>query len=647
MRTGLLPALLVFLLPVVHTGHAQTLFTYGPNKVSREEFLKAFRKNNAEGPASEKAYRDYLDLYIRFKLKVQAARDLKMDTSQAQQQEIQVFRDQITDGFMTDEATLNRLIDEALLRQDKDIHLGHIYLSVPPNPSAIELQRVWEKARGIHQRLVQGASIESQAREYSDDPAAATHQGDIGFITAFVLPYALENAVYALTPGAFSAPVQEGNGIHIFKNLGERKALGKVKVAQVLVSFPPDASAAQRSAASHLADSLYQLLKTGADFGKIALQHSADNLTYQTGGELQEFGVGEYEPAFEAAAFSLAEDGAISTPIPTSYGYHILKRLGRNSMSSPIDSDRKEACKRAVLESDRNALIRAALLERIKSETRFRPFPVDSAALDHIADSLLQSKPMPMLSGIKESTPVMAYDGQQVTLGAWTNQLSMMVELGTASSAKSGHLLFNDFIESNLIEYYRSHLERFNKNFAAQLQEFKDGNLLFEIMQRKIWDVAAADSLALRKYYEAHKSNYWWEPSADALVVTASDDAVANEAVSSLTKDVKNWRTLVAQSNTALQGDSGRFELGQMPVPEGTQVHDGMITPSMKNEADNIILFCYILKVYPQKEPRSFQDAKGFVINDYQNELENRWVATLRSKYPVKVNEAAFKALLQ
>jgi peptidyl-prolyl cis-trans isomerase SurA len=130
-------------------------------------------------------------------------------------------------------------------------------------------------------------------------------------------------------------------------------------------------------------------------------------------------------------------------------------------------------------------------------------------------------------------------------------------------------------------------------------------------------------------------------------VVTASDDAVANEAVSSLTKDVKNWRTLVAQSNTALQGDSGRFELGQMPVPEGTQVHDGMITPSMKNEADNIILFCYILKVYPQKEPRSFQDAKGFVINDYQNELENRWVATLRSKYPVKVNEAAFKALVQ
>jgi peptidyl-prolyl cis-trans isomerase SurA len=647
MRKGLLLALFSCLLLVVHTGHAQTLFTYGPNKVSREEFLKAFRKNNAEGQTNEKAFRDYLDLYIRFKLKVQAARDLKMDTSQAQQQEIQVFRDQIADGFMTDEATLNRLIDEVLLRQEKDIHLGHIYLSVPPNPSAIELQRVWEKARGIHQRLEQGASFESQAREYSDDPAAATHQGDIGFITALVLPYALENAVYALTPGAFSAPVQEGNGIHIFKHLGERKALGTVKVAQVLISFPPDASTEQRTAASKLADSLYQLLKSGADFGKIALQYSADNLTYQTGGELQEFGVGEYEPAFEAAAFTLAEDGEISAPIPTSYGYHIIKRLGRNTIWAATNTDRREACKRAILENDRNALIRAALLARIKSETQFRPFSIDSAALDRIADSLLQGKPMPVLPGIKESTPVMAYDAQQVNLGVWTKQLSMMVELGTASSAKSGHLLFKDFIESNLIEYYRSHLERFNKNFAAQLQEFKDGNLLFEIMQRKIWDVAAADTAALEKYYEAHKSNYWWEPSADALVVTASDEAVANEAVTSLTKNVKNWRTLIAQSNSALQGDSGRFELSQMPLPEGTQVQEGMVTPSMKNEADNIILFCYILKVYPQKEPRSFPDAKGFVINDYQNELENRWVTTLRSKYPVKVNEAVFKTLLQ
>lgn len=647
MRKGLPSLLFSCLLLVVYTGYAQTLFTYGPNKVSREEFLKAFRKNNAEGQANEKAYRDYLDLYIRFKLKVQAARDLKMDTSQAQQQEIQVFRDQIADGFMTDEATLNRLIDEALLRQEKDIRLGHIYLSVPPNPGAIELQRVWEKARGIHQRLEKGASFESQAREYSDDPSAAIHQGDIGYITAFVLPYALENVVYALTPGAFSAPVQSGSGIHIFKHLGDRMALGTVKVAQVLISFPPDASAEQRSSASKLADSLYQLLKNGADFGKIALQYSADNLTYQTGGELQEFGVGEYEPAFEATAFSLAEDGEISTPIPTSYGYHIIKRLGRNTMLAANSIDRREACKRAVLENDRNALIRAALLERIKSETRFRTFPIDSAALDHIADSLLQGKPMPVLPGIKESTPVMAYDGQQVKLGEWTKQLSMMVELGTASSAKSGHLLFKDFIESNLIEYYRSHLERFNKNFAAQLQEFKDGNLLFEIMQRKIWDVAAADSNALKKYYEAHKSHYWWEPSADALVVTASDEAMVNEAIASLTKSVKNWRTLIAQSNSALQGDSGRFELSQMPVPEGTQVRDGMVTPSMKNEADNIMLFCYILKVYPQKEPRSFPDAKGFVINDYQNELENRWVTTLRSKYPVKVNEAVFKTLWQ
>jgi peptidyl-prolyl cis-trans isomerase SurA len=106
-----------------------------------------------------------------------------------------------------------------------------------------------------------------------------------------------------------------------------------------------------------------------------------------------------------------------------------------------------------------------------------------------------------------------------------------------------------------------------------------------------------------------------------------------------------NWRAYIDSSDGMLQGDSGRFELGQIPVLERTNFKDGLITASVKNDTDNSITFAYIVKVYPQREPRNFDDARGFVINDYQTELEEKWIENLKKKYPVKVNEDVVKQL--
>ena len=84
------------------TGFTQTLFTYGPKSVSKEEFLKAYTKNNISAELNEKALRDYLNLYIPFKLKVQAAYDMKLDTLSSQRAELQAFRNQLMQGFLTD-----------------------------------------------------------------------------------------------------------------------------------------------------------------------------------------------------------------------------------------------------------------------------------------------------------------------------------------------------------------------------------------------------------------------------------------------------------------------------------------------------------------------------------------------------------------
>lgn len=71
-----------------------------------------------------------------------------------------------------------------------------------------------------------------------------------------------------------------------------------------------------------------------------------------------------------------------------------------------------------------------------------------------------------------------------------------------------------------------------------------------------------------------------------------------------------------------------------------------MITEPVKNETDNSVTFCYIVKIYNNREPRAFEDAKGFVINDYQNNLDENWIRQLKKKYPVRIDEKVFGSLM-
>jgi len=216
--------------------------------------------------------------------------------------------------------------------------------------------------------------------------------------------------------------------------------------------------------------------------------------------------------------------------------------------------------------------------------------------------------------------------------------------------------LFERWVERVAMDYYRNHLEDYNKDFAFQLTEFKEGNLLFEIMQRKIWDKASTDSAGLRNYYEAHKNKYWWESSADALLFTCANQQMAEDLKTKLqTHGVYSWRQWVDSGGVSVQADSGRYELTQIPGAgvgasgavgaSGGSVSPGTYTSFTTNKADNTVGFAYILNAYPQRSPRNYRDARGFVINDYQTWLEDQWVESLKKKYPVKIDEQVAKTL--
>lgn len=624
------------------------LFSYGPHPVTRQEFLKAYTKNNTDSLPGEASLRNYLELYVRFKLKVRAALDLRMDTLPGQRDELNNFRNQISERYLNDEETLNRLVEEAMQRAQKDVHLAHIFISVPPGATPDELARGREKASAVYERLRGGADFAEQAVAFSDDPRAQSNHGDLGYITVFLLPYELESIVYATAVGAVSPPYQSAGGFHIFKNLGERPAVGQVQVAQVLVALSPGADAEERALKRQLADSLYQLLRQGADFSDIALRYSSDNLTYRSGGALATFGVGRYQPAFEEAAFALTADSALSPPVETEFGYHILRRLGRTPVQAdPALPAHRDAFLQEVINDERVDLARSALLKKVLRQIGYKKSAYDSVAFARVTDTILQSQQEAPMPRITSSMPLFSFNGKTFSLRDWANYLGTFRGVDNFRAGKSNAQLLDQYAESAALDYYREHLEQYQPQFADQVKEFQEGNLLFEVMQQKIWDVASADSAGLHKYYTTHAPKYWWEPSADVVILTANSAAIAESVTSALKADPNSWHTLGDNYPGSVQADSGRYELSQLPMEADAAVAPGVVTAPLKNESENQYLFCLILKVYPDKELRSFNDARGYVINDYQNELENRWITALKRKYPVRVNEAVFKTLLK
>jgi peptidyl-prolyl cis-trans isomerase SurA len=631
---------------LITTANAQVIFTYGPKSVSKDEFLKAYNKNNTEEKPSEKAYRDYLDLYIRFKIKVQAALDMKLDTLPAQQAELRAFRSQVVESYLKDEESMTALIDEAMERSTKDVHLAHIFVKLPEVPSEADVEKAQQKISAAAAQLQKGEDFTKVALEYSEDPAVKINKGDLGFITVFSLPYEMETMAWTVPVGKISSFFRTKAGFHIFKKIEERKAVGKIKAAQILIAFPPEATPAQKQVAQKQADSIYTVLQQGGDFKSLAEKFSSDNISWQTGGEIPEFGVGRYDPAFENAAFALAKDGDLSKPVETEFGYHIIKRLKRIPVkTNKQDATWREEIKQQIQTDKRMDVARKALLKKIVSQTGFKKHAVNPGRLAAFTDSILQKKNPPKFTDINSETPLFSFSKRTVRVKDWQSYLETIRDFDNLRAGKTNEELLDHYIETNTLDYYREHLEEFNKEFAYQLNEFREGNLLFEIMQRNIWDAAAADSNGLKKYYASHKNNYWWEASADVILFTATNENVAEQTKKKMSAKFSNWRAYIDSSDGMLQGDSGRFELGQIPVLERTNFKDGLITASVKNDTDNSITFAYIVKVYSQREPRNFDDARGFVINDYQTELEEKWIDNLKKKYPVKVNEGIVKTL--
>lgn len=559
---------------------AQVLFTYGGKPVSQQEFMASFIKNNTDTSNRLTALENYRDLYIRFRLKVQAAHDLKMDTLPNQKADLKGFEDQIRPLYMLDQQTLDALIASAHERSLKEVSVKHLFIAfnklrlsnADTNYIQAEKELARKKATDIRATLLKGEDFEKLIIANSDDPEAARTKGYLGYVTAFSLPYAFESAIYALKDGAVSNPIETANGIHFFQRINTRDAHGKTTIAQVLIARPEDATEEEMRQRKLLADSIHALATAGVSFDSLAIQYSNDMSSARNGGIIEEIQVGKYDPLFEEQVMQLKKDGEIAGVFSTDLGFHIIKRISNQPIEKSL-SNASPVLKELILQDERKSIAAEAFINK--------------------------------------------------------------------SIGKHG-LTANT---ANKESYIAKRLEQFNPAYATQIKDFKDGNLLFEIMDKKVWGKASTDLEGLKKFHAGRASQYQWKQSVYAFAITAQNKQTALTIREAFEKD-RSIEMIKKMYSEISFVDSGRYEAGDLLGIGPENARAGYITPVYTNSSDESASFIIVANVFKDPSINTFEEARGSAINDYQQYLEDLWIASLKKKYPVVLNNQTWKTLV-
>jgi peptidyl-prolyl cis-trans isomerase SurA len=640
------------------TLQAQTLFTYGGMPVSKQEFLRVYQKNsiNKKTDFSEPALREYLDLYSLFKMKVHEAEGIKLDTVQSIAAELDNYRHQLSKNYLTDKEVTNKLITEAYSRMKDEVHVAHILISCSQSAPAEDTAKAYAKIDSIYKAITKGkADFSKMASEYSDDRGTRAGGGDIGYLTALQTVYPFENAIYSTPVGKVSAPFRTQFGYHIVKVLDRRPNRGEVQVAHILVATPRSKGDAGVDNARNRADSIEAMLRQGVPFDTLVARYSEDKLSKSDFGVLQPFGAGRMVPAFEDAAFALKKPGDVSAPVQTEYGFHII-RLIRKIPLKPFDSLRDNLARR--IENDGRAQIaRDQFMARIKHENNFKEYP---ANLKPLTDRIMSLPDTGMRANTFRSADFAGMNEPLFELGG--NKYLQSDFIRFAESLTHGRIngprgaVINDiyklYVERTVNDFEEHHLAETNTDFRNLMEEYRNGIMLFELMDRNVWGKASRDTVGLKGFYAQHANKWQWEPGFTGTVYHFKDEASMKKVQAILeknadAKDEEIYKAINIESNPdAVNIQHGHFEFTHFKdVPQNLIVR-GKVSSAVRG-SDGSFTIVRADNVFNQPTPKTLDEARGYAVAEYQDSLEKSWNAELRAKYPVKVDEKVFASMVK
>jgi len=635
----------VLLLFIVVFSQAQdVVMTVDKQPVTMAEFERMYTKNlDLVQDEKQKDIDNYLTLFTNYKLELADAYHKKYDTLPKFSRELSSYRRDLAKKYLSDEDMMEKLLKEAYERKKFDVRVAHILIQVGQDASPKDTLKAFNKITKIYQEALKSKDFGALAVQYSQDPSVKDNKGDLDYINVFNTVYPFETAAYTTPVGKISKPFRTRFGYHILKVIDKRPARGELEVAHIM-TMDKDKKDGQVSAKERINDLYQKLLTDKADFYDLASKFSDDSSTSKYGGRLRRFGIREMIPEFEEAAFKLQKEGDISKPFKTKYGWHIVKLIHKYKL--PSYEKYRKTLKYKVLRDGRSKLGKEKLIKRVMNQFSITMKDNLSIVNKYIDDKFFANL-WEMPKGNINNKTLFIIDGKKkITYNDFFKYLyrhQLKNNRRKSEKKKIIENLFSSFKKDAIMKYYDENLENIYPEFAAIMQEYKDGLLMFYIKSDMVWDKSVKDTLGLKKFYEGNKEMFKQPKRYTVLMVQANDKKTAKKVVKFLKKGGKADQLKKQFKNLVIK--QKEYNYNDKYIVEHQLEHNNVVR--YKEKAKNGQTQYYVLKllrVLPA-ETLDFDKAKGSVTNEYQKYLEKIWLAELKNKYPVKINQETWNKL--
>lgn len=629
--------------------HDLLIVEVGDTKIFLQDYEKMLVKSNGGWEAAKKTSKEekqkFLDLVIKYRLKVNEAyrRGLQHDPEVIN--DMQIYRNNLASVFFIDKELIAPGMRKLYERRKEEIRASHILIGLPPNPSPEDTLKAWEKATMLIKRLKEEENFANLAKLYSEDPSAKENGGDLYYFTAGNVVPQFEDACYSMKNGEISPiPVRTKYGYHIIKLSDRKPNPGQIRASHILIRFPsrtpsPEDTLKAWKDVSALQDSL----RAGKDFAEIGKKYSQDLGSSEHGGDLGYFGRRRTVRSFEEVAFSLAVS-QVSNIVRTPYGYHLIKVTDIKPIPSFEES--KEELKQLYQEY-RFVEEYQNLFSSLKAEYHFKLYPDTMDSLFAYADT---TKTMGNENWVQLPSPelrkkpffsitpgVVTFDSLVTTISSLQNFRN---QIATKPNVKN---VVESAIEQILIQAKTQHLEDLYPEFRAQLKEYEEGVLLYKLEQQEVWNKVTMNDSILHAYYELNKEKYVWPDRVNFSEIHLFDEKAANALYDSLKAGI-DFGALAARHTERPTMNKKKGEWGLRPATENELTRAAFAMGVGKFSAPISYEGGYSLIKVITKEParlKTFEEAHSEVSSQYHDmvvkQLENDWVESLRKNFPVKI----------
>ena len=621
----------------------EVLFTINDKPYYTDEFSRIYKKNlDLVKDDSQKDLNQYLELFIGYKLKVNKAYKLGLQNGSQYQSELKSYRAQLAKNYFNDTKITQELVEEGYNRLQKEIRASHILILVDENASPEDTLKAYNKIVDISKKAIAGEDFENLAVQYSEDPSAKENKGDLGYFTAFRMVYSFENAAYTTQKGKISKIIRTRFGYHILKINDIRDNRGEITVAHIMI-LKPKPEETEKNAEKTI-NEIYKKIQQGEKFEDLAKQFSEDKSSSSKGGVLNRFASGQLSSEeFENVAFSLEKAGDISKPFQSDFGWHIVKLIQKHPIKSM--DEMKSELETKIGKDDRSKKITASLNEKLRKKYTYKRDDKQFALLSKlVTNDFYESKWLLPVNAKEYKATLLTINTKKIDGKAFLDFIDKQQKAGLKIKplSKLVDALYDKFQDEQLTADYDENLETEFPEFANVMEEYRDGLLLFDLMEKEIWDRAKTDTIGLKKFYDEHKMEHMWKKRVDVTIASSTKQEMIKKALTFLKKNEKP-QTIKDKLNVNnvinVMTNSGVFEEGSDALPKTMKYTIGVSDVFKEGE---YYFVTKIEKILPG-DVKTLDECKGKIVNDYQQYLEHRWVDDLKQEFTVKINQDVFE----